>query len=143
MTMLATAKRRRIPTSPEAERKGTGLTPRWSREPPSPFTSEPAGEAHSQSGVSRRRGTTPFAYATPHSNNNNFVGRMDFTTGDGDTEADTDMVFPQSERGEDEWHGVEEDGDNTEMQGNAPESEVDDAELDEQLPADRLMGYED
>jgi len=143
MTMLATAKRRRISTSPEAERKGMGLTPRWSREPPSPFTSEPAGEAHSQSGVSRRRGTTPFAYATPHSNNNNFVGRMDFTTGDGDTEADTDMVFPQSERGEDEWHGVEEDGDNTEMQGNAPESEVDDAELDEQLPADRLMGYED
>ncbi|KAK3052658.1 hypothetical protein LTR09_006139 [Extremus antarcticus] len=96
-------KRRRITVSPEAERRGVNFTPRWSREPPSPFTSEPAVEARSQgASSSRKRGTTPFAYATPHSNSN-FVGRVELASGDGDTEVATDIV----ER-EEEWEGVEE-----------------------------------
>ncbi|KAK4540339.1 hypothetical protein LTR36_009296 [Oleoguttula mirabilis] len=122
VALLATAKRRRISNSPEAERRGVGFTPRWSREPPSPFTSEHAGEARSQGAVSRRRGTTPFAYATPHSNSN-YIDRMEFLGGDGDTEPDTDMAAPQSELGEDEWHGVEDEGvDPNEHQTNSSQS---------------------
>jgi hypothetical protein len=51
-----TMKRRRISRSPSRPRD----TPRWSAGPPSPyFFEEP---------VEQKRGTTPFAYATPHSN---------------------------------------------------------------------------
>ena len=120
------AKRRRISLSPEAERRGMNFTPRRSREPPSPFTSEAAAEARSQGTSSRKRGTTPFAYATPHSNNN-FVSRMELNTGDGDTEADTDIVVDQSERGEDEWEGVD-DGNTNQSTGG---SVIQDQEVDE------------
>jgi len=99
-------KRRRISASPEAERKGVGFTPRWSGEPPSPFTSEHAGEAQSQ----RVRGTTPFAYATPHSNTY-FAGRVELIGPDGDTEADTDLAGLPSDHGEEEWNGVDDDHD--------------------------------
>ncbi|KAI7105798.1 hypothetical protein KC352_g37057 [Hortaea werneckii] len=101
-------KKRRISKTPEAEHKGVGFTPRWSREPPSPFTSEPHVEVYSQGAASARRGATPFAYATPHSNTV-CVGKPEILRGDGDTEADTEMGQPQSEHGEEEWHGVEED----------------------------------
>ena len=49
-------KRRRISRSPSRPRD----TPRWSAGPPSPYYFEEPGE--------QKRGTTPFAYATPHSN---------------------------------------------------------------------------
>ena len=49
-------KRRRISRSPSRPRD----TPRWSAGPPSPYYFEEA--------VEPKRGTTPFAYATPHSN---------------------------------------------------------------------------
>ena len=50
-------KRRRISRSPSRPRD----TPRWSVGPPSPYTFDDIAEAN-------KRGTTPFAYATPHSN---------------------------------------------------------------------------
>ena len=50
-------KRRRISRSPSRPRD----TPRWSVGPPSPYT-------FVDDIVDRKRGTTPFAYATPHSN---------------------------------------------------------------------------
>ncbi len=49
-------KRQRISRSPSRPRD----TPRWSAGPPSPYYFEEA--------VEHKRGTTPFAYATPHSN---------------------------------------------------------------------------
>lgn len=103
-------------------------TPRWSREPPSPFTtSEDVTAPRSQDGgggshgrFSRRRGTTPAAYATPYSNNNfnysYFAGRMELGVGDGDTEADTEVGAERVVGGggggggavlEEEWEGVE------------------------------------
>jgi hypothetical protein len=51
-----TTKRRRISRSPSRPRD----TPRWSVGPPSPYYFEEP--------VEQKRGTTPFAYATPHSN---------------------------------------------------------------------------
>ncbi|KAF2173986.1 hypothetical protein M409DRAFT_62187 [Zasmidium cellare ATCC 36951] len=60
------AKRRRISTSPELERRGVNFTPRWSREPPSPYLQEEIGHTRSSQATNRPRGTTPFAYATPH-----------------------------------------------------------------------------
>lgn len=97
------AKRRRISSSPELERRGVNFTPRWSREPPSPFTSDDVGLARSQAASNRARGTTPFAYATPHSN-------MDFRGDDGDTEVDSEPHPIQSQNGEDpeEWEGMQE-----------------------------------
>lgn len=145
-TLLATAKRRRISISPEAERKGVGFTPRRSREPSSPFTSEHAGETRSQGAASRMRGTTPFAYATPHSNSN-YVGRTDILGGDGDTEADTDMAAPHTEIGEDEWHGVEEeglgsDGHQTGSESSDSEAEINDVEIDDNHLDECLTIYE-
>lgn len=97
------AKRRRVSSSPELERRGVNFTPRWSREPPSPFTSDDIGLARSQAASSRPRGTTPFAYATPHSN-------LDSRGDDGDTEVDTEPPPLQSENGEfpEEWEGMQE-----------------------------------
>lgn len=132
------AKRRRISISPEAERRGVNFTPRWSREPPSPFTSEAAMEARSQGASSRnKRGATPFAYATPHSNSQ-YIGRPEYFGGDGDTEADTDLAAGQSDRGEEEWEGVD-DGpgfvtgadEKDDMSG---DDDLDEHDLDEGLP---------
>ena len=131
------AKRRRISVSPEAERRGVNFTPRWSREPPSPFTSEAAMEARSQGTSSRnKRGATPFAYATPHSNNQ-YVGRPEYFGGDGDTEADTELAGDHSDRGEEEWEGVDDgpvagsgaDG----KDGIDAEDEIDEHDLDDEL----------
>ncbi|KAK4903369.1 hypothetical protein LTR27_000300 [Elasticomyces elasticus] len=103
----AVFKKRRISFSSEAERRGVGITPRMSREPPSPYTSEPVGDTIDHCSASRNRGMTPFAYATPHSNSNPGVDRMEHSAGDGDTEADTDLAMPHTE--DDEWQGVEDD----------------------------------
>lgn len=128
-SLVAAGKRRRISTSPEAERRGAGFTPRWSREPPSPNTADLAGEAQSQGASSRRRGMTPFAYATPHSNSHH-AERGDFLGGDGDTEADTDMAVPQIENADDEWEGVQDGMDADGPQGDV-NSAVDESEIDE------------
>ncbi|KAK3674517.1 hypothetical protein LTR78_005603 [Recurvomyces mirabilis] len=147
-------KRRRISISPEAERKGVGLTPRPSREPPSPFISEleHAGDLYSHGGTSsslrHQRGATPFAYATPHSNSNYVSGRAEQfpfqTLSCGDTEADTDMqTVPMSDGIDDgdEWQGVGEAGEltlNTDADANFDDHDPSDAdeedELDEQRP---------
>lgn len=114
-TRAGASKRRRISTSPEAERRGVGLTPRMSREPPSPHAAEYAGEAQSQATVSAKRGLTPFAYATPHSlvTATNAGGRGDavgYSCGDAEIDADEIGTVPQSESmDEDEWHGVADD----------------------------------
>jgi hypothetical protein len=126
------AKRRRISLSPEAERRGVNFTPRLSREPPSPFTSEVAAEGRSQGTSSRKRGTTPFAYATPHSNNH-FISRLELMVGDGDTEADTELYGATSERGEEEWEGVGDGDTNRSDHGSVVQDkgvDVDDDELD-------------
>ncbi|KAK0336281.1 hypothetical protein LTR94_009449 [Friedmanniomyces endolithicus] len=122
----ATSKRRRISTSPEAERRGVGFTPRMSREPLSPYTSEHVGEGQSQGNVSGNRGMTPFAYATPHSNNNVGLDRMEFSGGDGDTEADTDIAMPHTD---DEWQGV---GDDQDTALTDQHSAMDESEIDEE-----------
>lgn len=89
----ATTKRPCLSTSPEAERRGAGFTPRLSREPLSD------ADARSQGSRVVPRGTTPFAYATPHSNSQ-FVGLAELVGwGDGDTELGTEV-------GGEEWEGV-------------------------------------
>lgn len=97
------AKRRRISSSPEIERRGFNFTPRYSREPPSPFMSDDiiAGRSSQAGGSNRARATTPFAYATPHSH-------FDSRGGDGDTEPDEELQMAQSEAGDyaEEWEGV-------------------------------------
>jgi len=101
-------KRRRITTSPELERRGVNFTPRWSREPPSPYAAEDAPAARSsQVPSSRARGTTPFAYATPHSH---FDSRD--SDEDDDLEADHENGANVSQHGDaetgEEWEGVQE-----------------------------------
>lgn len=104
-TNLEAHKRRRLSASQEAERRGVNFTPRWSREPPSPFNSEHAVESRSQAAsTSRKRGNTPFAYATPHSNAH-FVDRIDLP-GDGDTEHDS-VASQDGEADDEEWNGMD------------------------------------
>lgn len=97
---LATAKRARLSISPEAERRGVGFTPRLSREPPSPFHSDVNMVDSRSQGAASKRGTTPFAYATPHSNSTlmGIAGLMG--GGDDDTVLGTDLA-------DEEWQGVE------------------------------------
>ncbi len=123
------SKRRRISMSPEAERRGMAFTPRWSREPPSPYASEFAMESASQAASgSRKRGNTPFAYATPHSNTNH-AGRVSTDSCDGDTEMATGLLVDRGERGEEEWEGVAdgESGDD----GIADDQDVDEDDLED------------
>lgn len=138
-----TAKRRRISISPELERRGVNFTPRWSREPPSPFTSDNLGEGRSQGTAGRKRGTTPFAYATPHSNSN-YIGRMDFSGCDGDTEADTEIAAPAATAPEEEWEGVEDGtGSGSAALGDhGDESDIDELEGDEDNLDEGLTIYE-
>lgn len=120
-------KRPRLSISPEAERRGVGFTPRLSREPPSPFNSSVHmvdSRSQDAAGSSRTmpRGTTPFAYATPHSNSH-FVGLVDLTScGDNDTEIGTDLAGGVSEQGDEEWHGVGDGHDAVSEHGSGDES---------------------
>ena len=104
----AMIKRRRLSDSPELERRGVNFTPRWSREPPSPYThDDPAGIMRSQVTIlAAKRGITPTAYATPHSHFDSS------RAGEGDTEPDTEVPVARSEHGDDdpeEWEGVQDD----------------------------------
>jgi hypothetical protein len=111
---LATAKRARLSISPEAERRGVGFTPRLSREPPSPFHSDVHMVDSRSQGAASKRGTTPFAYATPHSNST-IIGMAGLQgCGDDDTVLGTDLA-------DEEWQGV----------GDAFEDEQDDGEEEE------------
>lgn len=137
------SKRRRISTSPELERRGVNFTPRWSREPPSPFTAEEIG-AYARSSQARARGTTPFAYATPHSNLDSRGG------GDGDTvvHSDDDNNDEDNDRYNDEmdaeeWQGVqdEEVEDGTEQsKAIVIEDLIDEDNLDERGLSTALYG---
>lgn len=126
------AKRRRISTSPELERRGVNFTPRWSREPPSPYMQEEIGQLRSSQATNRPRGTTPFAYATPHSH-------FDSRGGDGDTEVEDVMTVAivPSEDGEDaeEWQGVQDGPDQEELPGVLDEKHerMDEVDLDDGL----------
>jgi hypothetical protein len=113
------SKRARLSTSPEIERRqgGIGFTPRLSREPslPSNFHSEvnmvdsrSQNAASTSGGGGGKRGTTPFAYATPHSNSTMMMGGAGLVSsvfggedgdGDGDTVLGTDLA-------DEEWAGV-------------------------------------
>ena len=126
-------KRRRVSASPGTERRGVNLTPRWSREPPSPFTSEVIVEARSQGAGSRKRGATPLAYHTPHSNSN-VVAHLDSLLGDGsaagDTEADANLDVLHDDHAEEEWHGVEDTASNGENDGRPDSRDMDDESND-------------
>lgn len=84
---------------------------------------------------------TPFAYATPHSNSN-YIGQMEFASGDGDTEADTEMAAPQSELADDEWQGMGDDGLNPETLLGDGGSALGESEIDEENLDDGLTVYE-
>lgn len=117
---LATTKRARLSISPEAERRGVGFTPRLSREPPSPFHSDVNMVDSRSQGAASKRGTTPFAYATPHSNSTLMGMDMAGLTGGGDddTVLGTDLA-------DEEWQGV---GDGFEDEHEDGEDEVADDE---------------
>ena len=134
---VSSNKRPRLSVSPEAERRGVGFTPRLSREPPSPFHSDIHMIDSRSPGVmsssrAMPRGTTPFAYATPHSNSN-CVGVAELLgCGDGDTELGTDLAGATSDHGDEEWQGV----------GDVPEAEQDDI-VDEVDDDESIISDED
>lgn len=138
------SKRRRISSnSPELERRGVNFTPRWSREPPSPYMTEDIGHLRSSQATNRARGTTPFAYATPHSHFDSRGG-----DGDGDTEVDDVMtvaIAPSDEEDDaEEWQGVQ-DGLDSEYLPKTTSMQIDDADrdyLDEDNLEDGLSIYE-
>ena len=106
-------KRRRTSISSNIGADGALFTPRRSREPPSPFLSDSQGDTPSQNGGSpRRRGNTPFAYATPHSNTTNTtaVAHLLGEGEDGDTEADTEVGYHHDLRADMEWEGMVSEG---------------------------------
>jgi hypothetical protein len=133
---LGPTKRARLSISPEAERRGVNFTPRLSREPPSPFHSDVNMVDSRSQGAASKRGTTPFAYATPHSNSTlmGIAGLMG--CGDDDTVLGTDLA-------DEEWQGVgdglddeeEEDGnedDDDESVASGDNSSYGDTDVDEE-----------
>lgn len=90
----SSTKRRRISTSPEWERRGFGITPRWS---PPQVSVEGHHLRSSQAASSRGRGTTPFAMPTPRSHNDSRGD--DHDDGDDDVSIEVDDV-------EEEWEGM-------------------------------------
>ena len=85
------------------------MTPRWSHEPPTPML-ENAWEtrSHCRPTSSRKRLSTPTAYATPHSHN--VANVVDLAMADGgDTEIES--VGSGAAESEHEWAGLDEDGD--------------------------------
>lgn len=111
-------KRRRVLASPMPEIDGT--TPRWSHEPSSMAGTE---TRQLDSLVTRRKGQTPFAYATPHSDNaaRTYLNAVD----GGDTERDSE----DSGLGDDEneWRGVE---DEASGYGSSPGAERSSSDFD-------------
>ena len=79
-------KRRRISTSPEWERRGFGITPRWS---PPQVSIEINQLRSSQAASSRGRGTTPFAMPTPRSHD------------------DLPMLHSEDGEADEEWEGMQ------------------------------------
>lgn len=109
-TPIAYQKRRRTSGSPSRYRGGLEeLTPRWSHEPPTPMLENPwETRSHCRAGSSRKRLSTPTAYATPHSHN--VANVVDLAMADG---GDTEIESVGSGAADDEyeWAGLDEDGD--------------------------------
>lgn len=116
------AKRRRMSASLDLYRSGINFTPRWSHEPPTPFTSVPAdgnSGMRNEGQSNAKRGITPQAYATPHSNSYS-QSHDDRDGGGGDTEMDSIKSAKRSDfADESDWEGVQ---DGTETQPLAAES---------------------
>ena len=126
-TPVAYQKRRRISGSPSRYRGGLEeLTPRWSHEPPTPLVDN-IWETRSRCrpGSSRKRLSTPTAYATPHSHN--VANVVDLAMADGgDTEVES--VGSGAADSEKEWGGLDEDEDDNEQSHQASESSFTDSE---------------
>lgn len=107
-TPIAYQKRRRTSNSPGFRGRPEELTPRWSHEPPTPMKDNP-WETRSQciAAPSRKRLSTPTAYATPHSNHitNVFLAMAD----GGDTEVGS--LGSDAMDSEREWTGLDEEDD--------------------------------
>ncbi|RDW58051.1 hypothetical protein BP6252_13462 [Coleophoma cylindrospora] len=86
MVQAVNLKRRRLSRSPSRPRD----TPRWSIGPPSPYAFEDVNT------MERKRGTTPFAYATPHSNAP-YTDPMRYANDDEDDTGSTTDEIPQDE----------------------------------------------
>ena len=102
------------------------MTPRWSHEPPTPLVDN-IWETRSQCrpGSSRKRPSTPTAYATPHSHN--VANVVDLAMADGgDTEVES--VGSGAADSEKEWGGLDEDEDDNEQPHQASESSFTDSE---------------
>ncbi|KAI5244902.1 hypothetical protein E4T43_03460 [Aureobasidium subglaciale] len=113
-TPVAYQKRRRTSGSPSRYRGGLEeLTPRWSHEPPTPMMENVwETRSHCRAGSSRKRLSTPTAYATPHSHN--VANVVDLAMADGgDTEVES--VGSGAAESEHEWAGLDEDGDDSQM----------------------------
>ncbi|KAI5363939.1 hypothetical protein Slin15195_G095940 [Septoria linicola] len=98
-TTETSTKRRRISTSPEWERRGFGITPRYS---PPQASVEISQLRSSQGASSRGRATTPFAMPTPRSHN-------DSRADDNGLEIDGDYPMSHSDGAdhEEEWEGMQ------------------------------------
>jgi hypothetical protein len=129
----ATAKRARLSISPEAERRGVGFTPRLSREPPSPFHSDVNMVDSRSQGAASKRGTTPFAYATPHSNSTMMGIAGLIGCGDDDTVLGTDLA-------DEEWEGV---GDGLDDEEEEEDDQDDDDDDDESVASGENSSYGD
>jgi hypothetical protein len=114
-TPVAYQKRRRTSGSPSRYRGGLEeLTPRWSHEPPTPMMENIWETRSCRAGSSRKRLSTPTAYATPHSHN--VANVVDLAMADGgDTEVES--VGSGAADSEYEWAGLDEDGDVSGMSG--------------------------
>ena len=132
---LASAKRARLSISPEAERRGVGFTPRLSREPPSPFHSDVNMVDSRSQGATSKRGTTPFAYATPHSNSTLMGIAGLLGCGDGDTVLGTELA-------DEEWQGVG-DGFEDEEEEEGDDDDEDDDDDDESVASGENSSYGD
>ena len=92
----------------------------------------------------RERGTTPFAYATPHSNSTTMLGIAGMTGygGDDDTVLGTDLA-------DEEWEGVGDfedgdgDDDDREVWDDGQEEEENDDEDDESVASGENSAYGD
>lgn len=120
-TPIAYQKRRRTSGSPGYRGGLEELTPRWSHEPPTPLM-ENAWETRSQclTGPSKKRLSTPTAYATPHSHN---VANIYLAMADGGGDTEVESVGSGAAESEKEWAGLDEDdGDEDEVSRSSSQS---------------------
>ena len=141
-------KRRRLSQTPEeleAENDKAetnppvwNLTPRRSREPPSPYAygtiqQQQQQQVKSETAVVRKRATTPLAYATPYSNTlgPRYAHLGVHVGADGDTDMDDDDNCDEEDRDgtraeEEAWEGVDDDKDDGDVSIDLSSAEIDD-----------------